>query len=121
MPYFETAYVLPCRSTTLSLSSSDEMRAPLFLKHSKGSFTHEALEGRMIDGIHLVMESTFHYQDEVFLMRSSRLKEEIISTTCIDLYGFQWAMDALVINERVWKSHYISYEEQEVSYLLTDP
>ena len=45
----ETTHVSPCRSTMLSLSSSDDERAPLFLDNSKGSFTHESLEGKMID------------------------------------------------------------------------
>ena len=67
----ETTHVSPCRSTTLSLSNSDDERDPLFLEHSEGSFTHEELEGQMIDGRHIVMEITFHYQNEVFLMSSS--------------------------------------------------
>ena len=89
----ETTHVSPCISTTMLLSNSDEMRAPLFLEHSKGSFTHEALEGQMIDGRHIVMESTFHCQDEVSLMSISQLKEESLPTTCMEPYGFQWAFD----------------------------
>ena len=70
----EASHVSPCRYTTLSLSNNDDERAPLFLEHSEGRFTHEALEGQMIDGRHLVMERSFHSQDEVSLMSISQLK-----------------------------------------------
>ena len=53
MPCFETAHVLPCRSTMLSLSSSDNEGASLFLDHSEGSFTHEVMEVKTINGRHL--------------------------------------------------------------------
>ena len=43
VPCFETVDVFPCRSTSLSLSRSDNNEAPLFLEHSEGSFTHEAM------------------------------------------------------------------------------
>ena len=85
--------VSPCRSTTMSLNISDEMRDPLFLGNSEGKFTHEALEGHMIDGRHLMMEIIFHYQDGVFLMSISQIKEEFLPTTCMEPYGFYWAID----------------------------
>ena len=71
-----------------SLSSSDDERAPLFLENSEGIFTHEALEGQMIEGRHLVMESTFCFQDEFSLMSISQLKEAILPTTCMEPYVF---------------------------------
>ena len=37
----EIAHVSPCRSTALSLCSSDDERAPLFLENLEGRFTHE--------------------------------------------------------------------------------
>ena len=63
---FETTYVLPCRSIVLSLSSSDNEEAPLFLEHSKGSFTHEEMEDKMINGRHLDMRNLFSFLDDTF-------------------------------------------------------
>ena len=71
VPFFETTYVLPYRSTTLSLSSSDNERAPSFLEHSEGSFTHEAMEVKMINGRHLEMRNPFSFLDDPFSMSIS--------------------------------------------------
>ena len=72
----------------LSLSSSDDERAPLFLEHLEGSFIHEALEGKMIDGRHIAMEITFHCQDKASLMSISQLKDGSLPTACMETYGF---------------------------------
>ena len=71
VPFFETVYVLPCRSTTLSLRSSDNDEFPSFLEHSKGSFTHEAMEVKMINGRHLEMRNLFLFLDDPFSMSIS--------------------------------------------------
>ena len=78
VPCFETIYVLPCRSTTLSLSSSDNEEAPLFLEHSEGSFTHEAMEDKMMNGRHLDMRNIFSFLDDTFSMSISQLKERLL-------------------------------------------
>ena len=66
VPFFETVYVLPCRSIALSLRSGDNDEAPLLLEHSKGSFTHEAMEVKMINGRHLEMRNLFSFLDALF-------------------------------------------------------
>ena len=71
VPCFETVYVLPYRSTTLSLSSSDNEEAPLFLEHFEGGFTHEEMEVNMIDGRHIEMINIFSFLDDPFSMRIS--------------------------------------------------
>ena len=78
VPCFETLYVSPCRSIALSLSSSDNEEAPLLLEHSEVSFSHEAMEVKMIDGRHLEMRNIFSFLDETFSMSISRLKEKLL-------------------------------------------
>ena len=84
VPCFETAHVLPCRSTTLSLSSSDNEGAPLFLGHSKGSLTHEAMKLKMINGRHLEMRNIFSFLDDTFSMSISQLKEGLLPTVYLE-------------------------------------
>ena len=78
VPYFETTYALPYRSTVLSLSSCDKERASSFLDHSGGSFTHEAMEEKMINGRHLEMRNLFSLLDDPFSMSLSPLKEKLL-------------------------------------------
>ena len=80
VPCFETAYVLPCGSTALSLSSSDNEEAPLFLEHSEGSFPLEAMEDKMMDGRHLEVRNLFSFLDDTFSMSISQLKERLLPT-----------------------------------------
>ena len=77
VPCFETVDVLPCRSTTLSLSCSDNDEAPLFLEHSESRFTHEAMEVKMVDGRHLEIRNLFSFLDDTFSMRISQLKKKL--------------------------------------------
>ena len=88
VPFHETTYVLPCRSTTFSLSSSVDERPPSFLGHSKGSFNHESLEVNMIDGRHLEMRNIFSFPDDTFSMSTSQLKEKLILSADQELIGF---------------------------------
>ena len=78
MPYFETSYVLPCRSTALSLSSCEDEEAPSFLKHYEGSFNHEAMEIKMTRSRHLEMRKFFSSLDDTFSMSISLLKEKLL-------------------------------------------
>ena len=75
VPYFETVYVLPYRSTMLSLNSSDNEETPLFLEHSEGSFTHDEMEVKMMNGRPLEMINIFSFLDDTFSMSISQLKE----------------------------------------------
>ena len=75
VPCFETTYAPPCRFTTLSLSNNDNEGAPLFLEHSEGSFTHEAMEVKMINGRHLEMRNLFSFLDDTFSMSISHIRE----------------------------------------------
>ena len=78
VPCFETTHILSCRSTMLSLSSCDNDAAPSFLEHSEGSFTHEAMEVKMINDRHLEMRNIFYFLDDTFLMSISQLKEKLL-------------------------------------------
>ena len=93
VPCFETTYVLPCRSTTLSLSSSDNEEAPLFLENSKGCFTHEAMEVKMMNGRHLEMKNLLSFFDDTFSMIISPLKERLLPATDPEPHWFWKAMD----------------------------
>ena len=93
VPCFEIAHVLPCRSTTLSLSSCVKEGAPLFLEHSKGSFTHEAMEDKMMNGRHLDMRNLFSFLDDTFSMSISKLKERLLPTVDPEPHWFWKAMD----------------------------
>ena len=57
----ETTYAPSLRSTKLSLRTNDELGGQLFLEHFDDRFTHEALDGKMIVGRHLMMDSILHY------------------------------------------------------------
>ena len=76
VPFFEsTTCVLPYRSTMLSLNSSDNEETPLFLDHSEGSFTHDEMEVKMMNGRPLEMINIFSFLDDTFSMSISQLKE----------------------------------------------
>lgn len=57
----ETTDARTWSSVVLSLGRSDELGAQIFLENSDDCSTHEALEGQMIVGRHLMMDSIFHY------------------------------------------------------------
>ena len=63
VPCFETAHVSPCISTMLLMSSSENKRNHFLWEKSNGSFIHEAMEEKMIYGIHLEMGNIFPFQD----------------------------------------------------------
>ena len=100
VPFFETVYVLPCRSTGMSLRSTDNDEAPLFLEHSEGSFTHEAMEDNMMNGIHLDMRNLFSFIDDTFSMRTLLLKERLLPTTDPEPHWFWKAMDEKKVSLR---------------------
>ena len=93
VPFFETVYVLPCRSTTLSLSSSDNEEAPLFLDHSEGSFTHKEMEVKMLNGINIAMRNILSFLDDTLSMSISYLKERLLPTVDPGPHWFLKAMD----------------------------
>ena len=88
MPRFETTHLLPCRYTTLSLSGCEDEEAPLFLEHSEGSFTHEAMEVNMINGRHLKMRYNSSFLDDTFSMSPPLLKEKILPVADPKLHWF---------------------------------
>ena len=100
VPCFETVYVLPCISTTLSLRSSDNDEAPLFLEHFEGSFTHEEMEDNMMNGRHLDMRNIFSFLDDTFSMSTSQLKERVLPTADPGPHWFWKAMDEKKISSR---------------------
>ena len=93
LPFFETFYVLPCRSTTLSLSSSDNEEAPLLLEHSEGSYSHGEMEDKMMNGRHLEMRNIFSFLDDTFSMSISQLKERLLLAAEPEPHWFWKAMD----------------------------
>ena len=100
VPFFETTYVLPCKSRALSLSSSDNEEAPLFLEHYEGSFTHEAMEDKMVNGRHLEMRNVFSFLDDNFSMSISRLKERLLPEADLEPHWFWEAMDEKKVSLR---------------------
>ena len=72
VPCYETA------DTALSMSSNGEKRTHSLWDQFNGSFTHEAMELKVIDGRHLEMGNIFPFQDNSFSMRISHLKEKLI-------------------------------------------
>ena len=87
-PRFETAHVLPCKSTALSLSSCENKEAPSSLDHSEGSFTHEAMEVKMINGRHPEMRNIFSFLNDPFSMSITQLKEKLLSAADPKLHWF---------------------------------
>ena len=69
------ADALSWRSVVLSLRSNDDLGAQLFFENSDDHFTYEALDGKMVDGRHHVMDKISYYQDKVSLIETSLLKE----------------------------------------------
>ena len=100
MPCFETSHVLPCRSTLLSLSNSDKEGAPLFLEHSEGSFTHESMEVKITNCIHLEMRNLFSFLDDTFSMSISFLKEKIIPAANPEPHWFWRSIDEKKVSLR---------------------
>ena len=78
VPFFEAKHVSPYRSTTLYISSNEEKRTHSLWEHSNGSFIHEAMEEKMIDGRHLEMRNIFSFLDDTFSMSISQLKEKLL-------------------------------------------
>ena len=77
----------------LVLSSSDNGGAPLFLEHSEGSFTHEAMEVKMINGRHPEMRNIFSFLYDTFSMSISQLKERILPAIDPEPYWFWRVID----------------------------
>ena len=100
VPFFETTYVLLCRSIALSLSSSDNEEAPLFLEHSELSFTHEAMGVKMMNGRHLEMRNIFSFLDDTFSMSISQLKERLLPAADLEPHWFWKAMDEKKVSLR---------------------
>ena len=88
VPYHETTYVSPCRSIALSLSSSDNGRAPSFLENYEGSFAHEEMEVEMVDCRHLEMKNLLSFLDDPFSMSISQLKERLLPTADPKIHWF---------------------------------
>ena len=100
VPCFETVYVSPCRSTTLSLSSSDNEEAPLFLENFEGSFIHEEMEDKMMNGRHLEVRNIFLFLDDTLSTRISQLKERLLPATDSEPHWFWKAMDEKKVSLR---------------------
>ena len=100
VPCFEIEHVLPCRSTVLSLSSFEYEEVPSFFENSEGSFTHEAMEDKMINGRHLDMRNLFSFLDDTFSMSISQLKERLLPTADPKPHWFWKAMDEKKVSLR---------------------
>ena len=84
----------------MSLSSSDNERAPSFLEHSKGRFTYEAMEVKMIDSRHLEMRNIFSFLDDTFSMSISQLKEKLLPAGDLEPCWFWRAIDEKKVSLR---------------------
>ena len=84
----------------MSLSSSDNEGAPLFLEHYEGSFTHEAMKINMINGRHIEMRNLFSFLDDTFLMSISHLKEKLLPIANPEPHSFWKAMDEKKVSLR---------------------
>ena len=56
--------------------------------HSKGSFTHEVMEVKMMNGRHLDMRNIFSFLDDTFSMNISQLKERLIPVENLEPHWF---------------------------------
>ena len=82
-------------STTLSLSSSDELGAQLLLGNFDDHYTCVVADRKIVDGRHLMTNEISHYYDRSFLMSTSQLKEKILPTTYLQPYWFNLVIDTL--------------------------
>ena len=48
------------------------------MEHFEGSFSHEAMEVKMVDGRHLEMRNLFSFLDDTFSMSITLLKEKLL-------------------------------------------
>ena len=70
------------------MRNSDENRTHSRWEQSNGSFIHEAMEKKMIDGRHFEMGNIFPFQDDSFSMSISQLKEKILPIEDLEAYWF---------------------------------
>ena len=89
----ETSDAPSWRSTTLSLSSNDELGGQLLLGHSDDHYTCVALDRHMVYERHIMIDNISHYYDRSFLMRTSKINENLFPTTYLEPYGFNLVID----------------------------
>ena len=58
------------------------------MEHSEGSFIHEAMEVKMINGRNLEMRNLFSFLDDPFSMSISQLKEKLLFAVDPKLHWF---------------------------------
>ena len=70
------------------------------MEHSRGSFTHEAMEAKMTNGRHLEMRNLFSFLDDPFSMSLSLLKEKLLLAANPKILWFWRAFDGERISLR---------------------
>ena len=92
--------VLPYISTVLSLGRYESKEAPSFLEHSEGSFTHDKMEVKMMNGRHLEMRNIFSFLDDTFSKSISQLKERLLPAADLEPHWFWKDMDEKKVSLR---------------------
>ena len=70
------------------------------MEHYEGSFTHEAMEDKMMNGIHIDMRNLFSFLDGTFSMSISQLKEKLLPAADPKPHWFHKAIDEKKVSLR---------------------